>query len=51
MTNVFFLLAAFGITWAIIFVYIFTISKRQEALEAQVLRLEEVLNDGEDAGI
>ncbi|MFH2011725.1 MAG: CcmD family protein [Pseudomonadota bacterium] len=43
MTGTFYLFAAFGITWLIIFIYILSISKRQKTLEREIEKISEAL--------
>ncbi len=38
-----YLFAAFSITWGILFIYIFSISKRQKSLESQIHKIREIL--------
>lgn len=46
-----YLFAAFAITWAVFFVYVFVTSRRQDEIEREVetLRDEMKRSDGEDA--
>jgi CcmD family protein len=43
MTGTLYLFATFSITWLIIFLYIFSISRRQKALEREIEKLSEAL--------
>ena len=45
MEGTLYLFAAFSITWVIIFIYIFSISKRQKTLERQIKKISEALGD------
>ncbi len=40
MDNSVFLFAAFGITWSIIFIYVFKLFKGQQALDAQIAAIK-----------
>ena len=43
MRSTLYLFAAFGITWAIIFFYVLSISRRQKSLEDQVDKIRDAL--------
>ncbi|KAF0120835.1 MAG: hypothetical protein FD151_1501 [bacterium] len=45
MAGTLYLFAAFGITWLIIFIYIFSISRRQKTLERQIEKISKTLGD------
>jgi len=44
MTNSIFLFAAFGITWSIIFIYVFKLFRNQKALNEQIDRIENTMH-------
>ncbi|MFH1626473.1 MAG: CcmD family protein [Pseudomonadota bacterium] len=43
MAGTLYLLAAFGIAWLIIFIYMFSISRRQRSLEGRIDKISETL--------
>jgi CcmD family protein len=43
MDNSIYLFAAFSITWSIIFIYIFRLSRSQKALSYQIYKIKKVL--------
>jgi CcmD family protein len=43
MDNSVFLFAAFGITWSVIFIYVFKLFKGQRALDAQIASIKKTL--------
>ncbi|MEJ2168067.1 MAG: CcmD family protein [Desulfobacterales bacterium] len=45
MDNSLFLFAAFGITWSIIFLYIYRLSRSQKALNHQLSEIEKTLQN------
>ncbi|MEW6616470.1 MAG: CcmD family protein [Thermodesulfobacteriota bacterium] len=45
MTGTLYLFAAFSITWLIIFLYIFSISRRQKTLEREIEKISKVLGE------
>ena len=53
MDNSIFLFAAFSITWSIIFIYIFRLSRSQKALNYQIDTIKKTLQEtlaGKDSG-
>ncbi|MCY4367658.1 MAG: CcmD family protein [Chloroflexi bacterium] len=47
-TNLWFLFAAFAVTWVIFFVYAFFISRRRQDLEREIGDLQRELHGGEE---
>ncbi|MBI4620130.1 MAG: CcmD family protein [Desulfobacterales bacterium] len=45
MAGTLYLFAAFSITWFIIFIYIFSISRRQKTLEREIEKISRALGD------
>ena len=43
MDNSIYLFAAFGITWTVIFIYIFRLNRSQKALAAQIYKIKKAL--------
>jgi len=43
-----YLFTAFSITWGIIFIYIFSISRRQRSLERQIGKIRDILGKNKD---
>jgi len=43
MDNSFYLLAAFSITWSVIFIYVFRLFRGQKALNAQISTIQKTL--------
>jgi len=50
MDNSIYLFAAFGITWSVIFLYIFNLSRRQKALDSQIYKIKKTLQKNIDLG-
>ena len=48
MDNVEFLAAAFAVFWALTFIYVFSIARRQQNLEREVKVLESLLEEEQD---
>ncbi len=48
MANTQYLFAAFGITWVILFAYIFSIMRRQKSLENDLEKIQEILKNYPD---
>ncbi len=42
MDNIGFLVAAYSVFWALIFIYVFSISKRQKSIETEIAKLQEM---------
>jgi CcmD family protein len=50
MDNSIYLFAAFSITWSIIFIYIFRLSRSQKALNHQIYKIKKVLQRNSESG-
>jgi CcmD family protein len=53
MDNSIYLIAAFSITWSVIFIYIFRLSRNQKALNDQINKIKKTLQEtiaGKDSG-
>jgi CcmD family protein len=48
MENSLYLFAAFGLTWLIIFVYVYSIFRRQNALEVKIDKIKTILESSQD---
>lgn len=48
MDNGVYLFAAFGITWSILFIYVFRISLAQKALVAKLAAIQNILREKEE---
>jgi CcmD family protein len=48
MENSLYLFAAFGLTWLIIFVYVYSIFRRQNALEVKIDKIKTILESSRD---
>jgi len=50
MDNSIYLFAAFGITWTVIFIYIFRLNRSQKALDAQIYQIKKTLRENIEWG-
>jgi len=50
MDNSIYLFAAFGITWSVIFIYIFRLSQSQQALDDQLYKIKKALQRNSQSG-
>jgi CcmD family protein len=48
MENSLYLFSAFGLTWLIIFVYVYSIFRRQNTLEVKIDKIKTILESSQD---